>query len=143
MTRWSTRWHNPSVGDAQGAEARRGDDEAGRMSDINEDSAPIPDPADGIQPLRDNDTSIEPDPTLDPAQAEWDRTIALDEGADPADLDPVTNTGADPAQIPDDDDEIPAYDLPGEAAQPETQGAGPLEAELGEDGQGDLAPEDL
>lgn len=28
-------------------------------------------------------------------------------------------------------------------AQPDTQGEDPLEAELGEDGQGDLAPEDL
>ena len=27
----------------------------------------------GIQPLRDGDTSIEPDPAADPAQAEWDR----------------------------------------------------------------------
>ncbi|MDH6182411.1 hypothetical protein M2152_002593 [Microbacteriaceae bacterium SG_E_30_P1] len=30
-----------------------------------------------------------------------------------------------------------------EEAQPDTQGEDPLEAELGEDGQGDLAPEDL
>lgn len=28
-------------------------------------------------------------------------------------------------------------------AQPDTQGEDPLEAELGEEGQGDLAPEDL
>ena len=34
----------------------------------------------GVQPLRDRDTSIEPDPTRDPAQAEWDRTTALDAG---------------------------------------------------------------
>lgn len=32
--------------------------------------------------------------------------------------------------------------LPNDALQPETQGDEPLEAELGEDGQGDLAPED-
>ncbi|WP_091488801.1 sugar ABC transporter ATPase [Microbacterium pygmaeum] len=113
------------------------------MSTPSENADSSVDPADSIQPLRDNDTSIEPDPTLDPAQAEWDRTTALDEGADPEDLDPVTNTGADPAEIPDDDDEIPAFDLPGATVLPETQGDDPLAAELGEDGQGDLAPEDL
>jgi hypothetical protein len=32
--------------------------------------------------------------------------------------------------------------FPTDTSQPETQGDGPLEAELGEDGQGDLAPED-
>ncbi len=96
-----------------------------------------------MQPLRDNDTSVEPDPTLDPAQAEWDRTLALDEGADPSDFDLDSQTGADPAEIPDDDDQIPAPDLPTEAVQPDTQGENPLAAELGEDGQGDLAPEDL
>ena len=31
---------------------------------------------------------------------------------------------------------------PSDAEQPETQGDDPVEAELGEDGQGDLAPED-
>jgi len=50
----------------------------------------------GVQPLRDGDTSTEPDRTLDAAQAEWDRT----------------------------------------------NGQSPEFAELGEDGQGDLAPED-
>ncbi|CAI9387050.1 hypothetical protein MICABA_00739 [Microbacterium sp. T2.11-28] len=39
--------------------------------------------------------------------------------------------------------DIPSADLPGDAFQPETQGADPVDAELGEDGQGDLAPEDL
>lgn len=98
--------------------------------------------APAVQPLRDRDTSIEPDPTVDPAQAEWDRTTALDEGADPADLDAETATGDDPDQIPSDEDDIPASDLPGVSAQPETQGDDPLDAELGDDGQGDLAPED-
>jgi hypothetical protein len=88
----------------------------------------------GIQPLRDNDTSIEPDPTLDPAQAEWDRTAAIDEGISPDDLHEGTRTG---------DDQIPATDLPGWEVQPETQGTDPVEAELGDEGQGDLAPEDL
>lgn len=32
--------------------------------------------------------------------------------------------------------------FPTDTEQPETQGDEPLEAELGEDGQGDLAPED-
>jgi hypothetical protein len=40
-------------------------------------------------------------------------------------------------------DQIPAIDLPDSTDQPETQGADPLTAELGEDGEGDLAPEDL
>ncbi|GAB3603328.1 hypothetical protein [Microbacterium aureliae] len=39
--------------------------------------------------------------------------------------------------------EIPAVDThAGDLDQPDTQGEDPLEAELGEDGQGDLAPED-
>jgi len=62
---------------------------------------------------------------------------------DPATLDTATATGADPGEIPADDDDVPAEDLPRVTAQPETQGDSPLEAELGEDGQGDLAPEDL
>lgn len=98
------------------------------------------DPA--LQPLRDGDTSIEPDPTRDPAQAEWDRTAARDEGvAD--DFAGRTATGDDPAHIPSDDDEIPAEDLPRRFEQPETQGVEPTLAELGEEGQGDLSPEDL
>ncbi|MET0295858.1 MAG: sugar ABC transporter ATPase [Microbacterium sp.] len=97
-------------------------------------------PADDVapQPVTDRDTTIEAD---DPAQAEWDRTTAIDAGADPDDT--ATATGGDPAEIPADDDEIPAEDLPGFAEEPDTQGASPVEAELGDDGQGDLAPEDL
>ena len=41
------------------------------------------------------------------------------------------------------DTEIPLTDLPTDQEQPESQGDEPVEAELGEDGQGDLAPEDL
>lgn len=78
------------------------------------------------------DTSI--DPEGDAAQAEWDG-LDVDEGP--------TATGADPAEIPADDDEIPAEDLPGSEVQPGTQDHDPLEAALGDDGQGDLAPEDL
>lgn len=104
---------------------------------------PAPDGQPGMQPVRDGDTSIEPDPDRDPAQAEWDRTEALDQGVSPDDLAAATATGDDPAQIPADDDEVPAADLPGEAFQPETQGESPEVAELGDEGQGDLAPEDL
>lgn len=86
------------------------------------------------QPLRDGDTSIEPDPSRDPAQAEWDGTAV--DGL-------PTATGDDPAHLSADDDEIPASDRPPETSQPDTQGADPLAAELGEDGQGDLSPEDL
>jgi hypothetical protein len=104
------------------------------------DAIPGSDPT--VQPLRDGDTSIEPDPTLDPAQAEWDETIALDEGASPDDLEPATATGADPDEIPSPLSEVPAEDLPGSFGQPESQGEDPNIADLGEDGQGDLAPED-
>lgn len=89
------------------------------------------------QPVQDLDTTIDPE---DPAQAEWEQSHA--EGGT-AEEDVATATGDDPAQIPADDDDIPAADLPGWSAQPESQGSSPLTAELGEDGQGDLAPEDL
>ncbi|MGP3535341.1 sugar ABC transporter ATPase [Microbacterium sp. RD1] len=111
------------------------------MSDTTRDG--IDDAGDpGIQPLRDGDTSVEADPADDPAQAEWDRTTALDEGASLDDFDPATATGADPDEIPSPDDEVPAEDLPADWQQPETQGQDPEIAELGDDGEGDLAPED-
>jgi hypothetical protein len=115
------------------------------MSDTNPVGGIPSDPAgqSDAQPLRDGDTSIEPDPGRDPAQAEWDRTTALDAGASPDELDETTATGDDPAMIPDELDEVPATDLPPESAQPESQGMSPLEAELGEEGEGDLSPEDL
>lgn len=78
--------------------------------------------------------------TPDPAQEEWERTQAIDEGREP---DLATATGRDPDEIPDPEDEIPFEDLHDQAAQPETQGDEPVSAELGEDGQGDVAPEDL
>jgi hypothetical protein len=115
------------------------------MSDSNlaDDITPVGSDQTDAQPLRDGDTSLEADPQQDPAQVEWDRTTALDEGATPEELDAQTATGADPAMIPDDLDEIPAEDLPGRGVQPESQGLSPVDAELGEEGQGDLAPEDL
>ena len=114
------------------------------MSDtIPGEVPPAPDGQPGVQPVRDRDTSIEPDPDRDPAQAEWARTEALDDGVSTDDLAAATATGDDPAQIPADDDEVPAADLPGEVFQPETQGESPEAAQLGDEGQGDLAPEDL
>lgn len=132
----------------QGAEVCRGvawrsDDERNEyMSDTTRDSFGETGDA-GVQPLRDGDTSIEPDAAADPAQAEWDATTALDEGAEPDDIDAATATGADPAEIPAPDDDIPAQDLRPASAQPESQGDDPTLAALGEDGQGDIAPEDL
>lgn len=95
---------------------------------------------DALQPLRDGDATSTADPADDPAQVEWDRTTLADEGVA---TDADTATGADPAEIPDDADEVPRDDLVPEEAQPETQGESPFEAELGDEGQGDLAPEDL
>lgn len=93
-----------------------------------------------IQPLRDEDATTTGDPDRDPAQAEWERTQALDEGRE---VDVDTATGRDPDEIPDADDEIPFEDLHSSATQPETQDEDPVTAELGEEGQGDLSPEDL
>ncbi|WP_144796798.1 sugar ABC transporter ATPase [Microbacterium paludicola] len=78
--------------------------------------------------------------TPDPAQQEWERTQALDEGVE---LNETVVTGRDPAELPDADDEIPFEDIPAEGLLPETQDDDPVTAELGEDGQGDLSPEDL
>ncbi len=92
------------------------------------------------QPLSDNDTSIAADADADPAQAEWDGRLS-ETGTPPAE--PATATGADPAEIPADDDDIPASDVRAGLDQPESQGEDPLVAELGEEGEGDLSPEDL
>lgn len=121
------------------------------MNSTPEEAGPIAETDDtGIQPLRDGDTSVTADPTDDPAQAEWDRTTLLDEGVSPDELDVATATGADPDEIPSADDEIPSADdeipfadLPDAGLQPESQGEDPLVIELGEEGEGDLSPEDL
>lgn len=112
------------------------------MSDIPQDD--IDRPASNeppAEPLRDGDSSVSAE--RDPAQREWERTEAVAEGADPAAFDTATATGADPDEIPADDDEIPAADIHPASTQPETQGTTPVDAELGDAGQGDLAPEDL
>ncbi len=114
------------------------------MNSTPEETGPIAETDDtGIQPLRDGDTSVTADPAEDPAQAEWDRTTLLDEGVSPDDLAAASATGADPDEIPSDDDEIPFADLPDADLQPESQGEDPLAIELGEEGDGDLSPEDL
>ena len=97
----------------------------------------------GGQPLRDGDTTTEADPRDDPAQAEWERTEALDDGASADELDTATATGRDPDEIPDPDDEVPADDLPVSGPQPESQGEDPVLADLGDEGQGDLGPGDV
>lgn len=98
---------------------------------------------DGVQPVRDRDATAPDDPADDPAQAEWDQTTALDEGDIEEVPDPVTETGRDPAELPDPADEIPSVDLPGSQSQPESQGEDPVIADLGDEGEGDLAPEDV
>ena len=57
--------------------------------------------------------------------------------------DDTTATGRDPDEVADADDEIPSEDLPGSNLQPETQGEDPVIADLGTEGEGDLAPEDI
>lgn len=100
------------------------------------------DDPDNMQPLRDRDATALTDPADDPAQAEWDRSEALDEGASEEDLDLATVTGRDPEEMPAADDEIPSEDLHGSNSQPESQGEDPVIADLGDEGEGDLAPED-
>lgn len=97
----------------------------------------------GVQPVRDRDATASDSAQNDPAQAEWEQTQTVGEGTDEAGADPQTATGRDPAEIPDPEDQIPAEDLHGSAAQPESQGEDPVVSDLGDQGQGDLAPEDL
>jgi hypothetical protein len=111
------------------------------MSDNLPDDIPrARDGVTGVQPLRDGDTSIESDPTADPAQLEWERTNG--ETPDVFEDDEVTATGDDPAHLPSDEDQVPRFAMPPEWLQPETQDLSPDIAELGDSGQGDLAPED-
>lgn len=100
------------------------------------------DDPDDMQPLRDRDATAQGDPADDPAQADWEQTEALDDGASEEDLDGTTATGRDPDEIAAADDEIPAEDLHGSNSQPESQGEDPVIADLGDEGEGDLAPED-
>lgn len=90
-------------------------------------------------PLGDSDASVTPG-AIDPAQAEWDGLIS--ESGEPL-VESATATGDDPAQIPADDDDIPVEDIRSGYEQPESQGEDPLIADIGEEGEGDLSPEDL
>ena len=134
------------------------------MTSTPDDGTSAPSQDIPAQRLSGDDTTVTQDPDRDAAQSEWDRTTALDDALDAGaiisatdigaasdlgaagnlpDL-PATATGDDPAQIAADDDDIPAADLPSTQAQPESQGSDDLTIEeLGEDGQGDLAPEDV
>lgn len=105
------------------------------MTSIDDDdmSAASSDVDRGGQPITGRDATSFDDPAQDPAQAEWEQTGDAE----------TTGTGADPAEIPDDLDEVPATDLPTSAEQPETQDEDPVIAELGEDGQGELSPGDI
>lgn len=111
--------------------------------DSTPDGFSVSDDADEGQPLGERDATALGDLSTDPAQAEWERTDALDSGVSESDLDTATATGRDPDEIPDADDEIPVEDLHGSGSQPETQNADPAVAELGDTGEGDLAPEDI
>lgn len=95
------------------------------------------------QPPAGRDSTVTSDPDADPAQREWvESGLATDaDGFDP-EVGP-TATGDDPAHIPDPLDEVPAEDLVTDAGQPESQGADPVTADLGEDGEGDLGPNDV
>ncbi|MEV8273104.1 sugar ABC transporter ATPase [Microbacterium sp. NPDC077184] len=75
----------------------------------------------------------------DAAQAEWE---ASDRDIREAPADDATATGADPAELSSPLDEVPAEDLPGTSALPESQGADPSLIDLGPDGEGDLSPGD-
>lgn len=104
------------------------------------DDSRIDSTPESVQPLRDDEATSFADPSDDPAQAEWERTEARDAGED---VDETTATGADPDELPSVDDEIPARDLPTSGLQPETQEGDPVIAEIGEDGEGDLSPNDI
>lgn len=113
------------------------------MSSIENDAAAGRiDGPDEVQPLRDGEATSFGDPQDDPAQAEWDRTEALDDGASADDLDATPAMGRDPDELPA-ADEISGADPPGRELQPESQADDPLIAELGEDGEGDLSPGDV
>lgn len=105
--------------------------------DVTESSEQI------TRPVSDDDATVVGDGREDPVQVEWDRTEAVEGGATDDDLDPATMTGADPTELPSPEDEIPAEDRVGSLRQPDTQGADPLLADIGEDGEGDLGEGDL
>jgi hypothetical protein len=86
------------------------------------------------------DTTVDDDASL--AATQDDTTLD-----DPTMNDEAVRAAAllepDDESVPDQREDIPAQDAHAlDADQPGTQGESPVEAALGEDGQGDLAPED-
>lgn len=101
-------------------------------------------PDSGETRRRDDAEATAPDGAVeDPAQAEWERTEAVEEGATQEELDGTTATGRDPDEFAAADDVIPGDDPHGDEPQPESQGEEILLAEVGDDGEGDLSPEDV
>lgn len=92
---------------------------------------------DEVQPIRDTDATTMDDPTADAAQAEWEREAALD-GTTIEDDRVLPAPRTDSAEAGTDE----PIDRTGDEALPESQGDAPLLADLGEDGEGDLSPED-
>lgn len=108
--------------------------------DVNDPGTHIVDDPDAIQPVNGGEATAYADPADDPAQAEWERTEALDAGED---IDDATATGADPDELASDEDQVPREDQPDSGLQPESQAEDPLVVDLGEDGEGDLGPNDV
>ncbi|QBE49524.1 sugar ABC transporter ATPase [Leucobacter triazinivorans] len=99
-----------------------------------------------LAPLGDRDATATEPAADDPAQREWEAAAPLDDaGADASDAAsapaPIPAPGSDVA-AGGDQSEVPAADLPTSESQPESQGEDPVVAELGDDGEGDLAPGD-
>ncbi|MFG6403762.1 hypothetical protein [Microbacterium sp. P04] len=85
-----------------------------------------------------DDTTVD-DPELEATQ---DDTTFDDPSMNDDTIRPVGDVETD--SIPDTFEDMPAQDAQAlDLDDPITQGESPIEAELGEDGQGDLAPEDL
>lgn len=119
--------------------ADEGRERAAAVDEDMQDFDPLEEPS-----TNERDTSVTADPLDDPAQREWERVGSDAEATGTGGLGTdVTGTGADPAEIPDDEDQVPVEDLPGFEVQPESQGEDPELADLGPEGQGDVSPEDL
>ena len=91
--------------------------------DTTRDAADGAEDLQDVRAVRDDDTTVEPDPAADAAQVEWEH--AEGEGA-------TATRGTGPAE-----DEA-TEGFPTREQQPETQGASPVVADLGPDGEGDV-----
>jgi hypothetical protein len=86
------------------------------------------------------DTTVDDEATLAATQ---DDTTLDDPLMNDAAIQETFLDGSDDESTPEEREDIPLQDLHAlDADQPVTQGDSPIEAALGEDGQGDLAPED-